>query len=144
METLYKPLEHKVTENPIFVIGTCPGKTKDKEKIVFKGNRTGDFVQKWIKDKENIYLTNVFNKWIDYTPDEEIIKEGLVKLEEDIERLNPSKVFLLGAFAFKHCSGLMKRYKLNNHNFLHPSYILRFCGDHQEYINILNEYYESN
>ncbi len=133
----FKSYTHsKKDGKPIFIIGQCPGKQRKKDQtgLVFQGNRTGDLIQEVIKDFDNIHLTNIFNVIVPkITP--EVIQSGSEELLNEIKELNPSKVICLGKIAQSTVSKLVSENDLNLWivNFQHPSYILRFNKNKEEY-----------
>ena len=117
----------------VMIIGMCPGRQRKrvKRQIVFHGNKTGDFIEDILKGQENIFLTNVFNEYVEKI-DDIIIKNGLFKLERDIENHKPKLIICMGRFAEKHVA------KLGIENIpiisiVHPSYIIRFGKDKNIY-----------
>lgn len=111
----------------------CPGKQRKrvKKKPVFHGNKTGDFVEEILKDEENIFLTNVFNKYIDKITDT-IISNGVYALQRDIEQQKPALIICMGRFAEKHIAKLQIE-NIPIISIVHPSYIIRFGKDKNIY-----------
>jgi uracil-DNA glycosylase len=146
-ETEFKPKEYNIInkENIIFIVGMCPGKQrkKDKTNIAWEGNKSGDFLTKIIKDYKNLYLTNIFNTYSVDKIETETIEKGKKQLLNDINLLKPKKIICLGDFAFS----TVMNFNLKDIHIIklkHPSYILRFNGKQEEYINqfkgVLNEH----
>src|SRR5574343_483225 len=131
----YKIKKIEVTENPIIIIGMCPGKQRSNFKtgVVFEGNRTGDLVLKIIEGRKNIILTNIFNYEKEYKC-KEIIRDGLLDIVYLIREHYPKKVIILGQFAKDHAMYIMKYYKIHHVFLKHPSYIIRFNKDLKKYI----------
>lgn len=136
----------KIGNGTVFLIGWCPGKQRKKDNNfeVFHGNRTGDFIEKMIADCKSVYLTNVFNYYVDEITDE-MYDQGLKELKEDILALKPYKCILLGRVASlrvrKLCSEMNLKVSLTDLE--HPSYVLRFNKDKDIYTTklkkVLNE-----
>ncbi len=126
---LLKPSKKK----KVMIVGMCPGRQRKRVKkvIVFHGNKTGDFVEEILKDQENIFLTNIFNEYVDKI-DDLIIQNGLFKLERDIENHKPEVIICLGRFAQKYVDK-MNIVNIRIHFILHPSYIIRFGKDKNIY-----------
>lgn len=132
----FKTRNINITKNPIFIIGQCPGNQRkaDSNKQVFHANRTGDFIEKIIKNKKNIYLTNLFNYLIDGDITDEIIKKGLSELIKDIKKYKPRKLIVLGNIAFNAINKSTSAYTtLPITSMRHPSFILRFNKDKRWY-----------
>jgi uracil-DNA glycosylase len=118
----------------------CPGKQRrrDRNHEVFHGNRTGDLVEEVVGDYGNVFLTNVFNYWTHGKIKKEIILLGMKELKEDIKFFEPQKIICLGNFAFdKVCS--IEGLKMTIIKLPHPSYILRFNKDIENYKERLKE-----
>lgn len=124
-------------ENPIFVVGACPGKQREgcKTNIVWEGNRSGDYLFDLVKNKSNVFMTNVFNWYVVGKVNPQIIKDGKEELKQEIIKRNPIRVICLGNLAFQTVKSIMDEVE-NARPFLslyHPSYILRFNKDQKEY-----------
>jgi uracil-DNA glycosylase family 4 len=121
----------------IMIVGMCPGRQRKGEQthVVFEGNRTGDFIQSIIKDLDNVYMTNVFNFFIDEPPLMEVIETGKEVLRNDINQIKPSLILCLGNFAYKHTKSLFNPGEYQIKKITHPSYILRFNKDTETYKN---------
>lgn len=128
----FNPVSIGELNRPVFIVGQCPGKQRKKDKNceVFYGNRTGDFIRDILKDKTNIYLTNVFNYYVDKI-DKEIIDKGLKELLNDVLTYNPQKIICLGNFSFDCISKVVKNREV--FRLVHPSFILRFNKDKEKY-----------
>ena len=127
-------------KNPIFIIGMCPGRQRKRHKNfeVFHGNRTGDLIEKIVKDK-NVFLTNIINFRVKGRISKEDIEAGRQEFLNDIERLKPQKVICLGNFSYTAVSKWLKSMsrQIDVIKITHPSYILRFNKDIDIYINKL-------
>jgi len=127
-------------KNPIFIVGMCPGKQRkqDANFEVFHGNRTGDLIEKVIQSKSNIFLTNVINQRVDGKITLEVVEEGRREFINDVAELDPCKIICLGKFAYHHATlWLSSVPKIEIVHVQHPSYVLRFNKDVENYINKL-------
>lgn len=137
----FKAKEWKITKpRPVFLVGQIPGVQREghKNRIVFEGNRTGDFITYQILPNVSyVYLTNISNYYTYGTFIKKYIDKGLNELKADLKFYNPSKVITLGNFAYNHFK--IKRWtNLFNVVLLpHPSHILRFNKDINEYKKLL-------
>ena len=129
----FSPVEIEITQNPVFIVGQCPGKQTKKRKTlkVWEGNRSGDLMQKIIKDFKNLYLTNAFNYYVKGKVTPEIIDTGESELVDAITTHKPKVIICFGDFAYKKVIDLtpIKAIKL-----VHPGYILRFNMDQSNYL----------
>jgi hypothetical protein len=122
-----------------FVVGFCPGRQrkKDANNEVFHGNKTGDLVEKLIKGKENIYLTNVFNVYLkDEKITSDIVKEGVEELRDDVIKYKPVKVIALGTVAADTAEKISNEKGMHKFKIVklkHPSFIMRFKKGVKEY-----------
>lgn len=111
-------------------MGQNPGRQRRDERTetVWEGNRSADLVN-WILDGQvNVYLTNVCN-YQKVTP--ERVEEGMYDLRILISDLKPSVIICLGAYAHLAVASLDVKYPIRK--LLHPSYIVRFNKDRDEY-----------
>lgn len=126
----------------VFIVGQCPGKQRKSAdtRVVWEGNRSGDFISKILAQETNIYLTNVFNYWIDRPIDDEIIKRGISEFADVINLYKPRRIICLGNFSFKLISKAMEESGIEIVELPHPSWWLRFNKDKDEYTQkLLNE-----
>ena len=127
-----KPI--RLRDHPVFIVGEKPGKQRAGQQtgVVWEGNRSGDFIMDITEQGSNMYLTNVCN-YQDPTPEQK--KEGLKDLEADILKLKPNKAICLGVEARVAMAQIATRHLIPiNLVFLdHPSYVLRFNKDVEEY-----------
>ncbi len=130
-------------KEPIMIVGICPGKQRKNKQnqLVFSGNRTGDFIEKILKNGTNIYLTNIFNYLIDKKITLEIVQNGLEELRDDILTLKPYRIIALGNFAYNYCKEITN---ISIIKLYHPSYILRFNKNKMEYIKKFNKLLNEN
>lgn len=130
---LYKPDKKKPL---IMVVGQNPGKSKEKDKKAFIGNKSGKFIMDLLEKHEltNVYLTNVCDS--EYM-NESNFSLGKNKLYSDIRLLKPHVIIVLGKIALytvKEIEGT------NWFKYLisvpHPGHALRFnLDDEKEWIN---------
>lgn len=143
----FKDRHIQVTGRPTIIIGERPGRQRlrDQNGLVFHGNRTGDFVEEWIKDRTNIVLTNIQQV---YYPGRARFKgtehsNGIISLHNLVARMRPKHVVCLGQYAAK-ClvmiSCLPEDCKVTS--LPHPSYVLRF--NKTELIQLYNEALQHN
>lgn len=120
----------KVSENPVFIVGQNPGRQRKDAvtSIVWEGNRSSDFLMECIDGLENIYLTNVCN-YQQMTDD--LIVEGTTALRAKIDYLQPRRIITLGEFASFHMAHIDPSAPITH--FFHPSFIVRFNKDREEY-----------
>lgn len=124
-----KPI--RVSKRPILVVGQNPGRQRKggETKIVWEGNRSGDFIDELTKDLNNLYLTNVCNHLV---LSNENVSVGVDHLRLIAMVLQPSKVVCLGEFAHRYVKQLMgELYPIVKLE--HPSYVLRFNRDVEGY-----------
>lgn len=126
-----------IVHHPVLIIGQNPGRQRKGEEtnIVWEGNRSSDFLMYCLLDYSNIYLTNVCN-YQEIT--RETLNEGIYDLKILIEYLQPTHIICLGKFAEKYfnliaAKGLSLEKPASVHYFAHPSYVLRFNKDVEEY-----------
>lgn len=125
-----KLLDPLAVPGTVLIVGQNPGRQRRNERtqVVWEGNRSADLVN-WILDgQRNVYLTNVCN-YQKMTP--ERIEEGVHDLSVLIITLQPSVIVCLGAFAHLAVAQLEMSYPVRK--LLHPSYIVRFNKDREEY-----------
>jgi hypothetical protein len=141
LRTKFETREHNIKEpeNVTFIVGFCPGtqRKKDANKQVFHGNKTGDLVEKLIKGKQNIYLTNVFNVYLkEEKITSTIVKEGAEELRDDVVKYKPVKVIALGTVAadtVEKISNEKGMHKFKLVKLRHPSFVMRFKKGVKEY-----------
>lgn len=116
--------------NPVFIVGQNPGRQRKGQEshIVWEGNRSSDFLTWCIEGLDNIYLTNVCN-YQQMTDD--LIKQGAVELRAKIDYLAPKRIITLGEFASFHVAEIDPDVPISH--FFHPSFIVRFNKDREEY-----------
>lgn len=132
MKTKVEPRCIHVKGFPTIIVGQNPGHFKDGSTtgIAWEKNRSAKLLEEIIEYRQNLILTNICN-YPDMT--DEHLDEGGEELMLLIEKARPTKVIALGvlAQAFLDAQQLNCRlYKLP-----HPSYILRFNKNKEEYIN---------
>lgn len=127
-----------VLNHPVLIVGQNPGRQRAGEKthIVWEGNRSADFLMWCLQDETNIYLTNICN-YQEMTP--ERIEEGKTDLRVLIEQLEPKRIICLGGYSYDVVSRMYRDLLLwpvgimNIHGLNHPSWIVRFNRDREEY-----------
>ena len=117
--------------NPIFIVGINPGKQRRefKTKIVWEGNKSGDYINNLIKSIPNLYLTNICN--FSKLNNKNIYK-GLLKLTYDILYYSPIKIVCLGNIP-TYCCSKINILDIKIVSLKHPSYILRFNKNKRQY-----------
>jgi hypothetical protein len=132
-----RPREINISLEPTFIIGQCPGRYIKQQTTFYDWDdmgRSGSFLNKIIKDIDNLYLTNIYHYPIS-KPSQKIILEGVMELAYDFIKYEPSKIVCLGNFAYD----VMKKYFISDSivdivfKVEHPSYILRFNKDKDKY-----------
>lgn len=142
-EDKYLPLEIEVDKYPIMFVGMNPGKTRKGKysSHVWDGDTlTSNLLREAVEPYTNIVLTNVCNY---QEVSEEKLNEGMNDLLQLVLRLKPRKIICLGDFAYKHVEelrmngGEMYQRYAERHviKLPHPSYVVRFNKNRQEYIN---------
>lgn len=121
----------------IMIIGICPGKQRKNNSNfeVFHGNRTGDFIENIIKNKKNIYLTNILNYTHKSTLSNREIELAKLKLRIKINIIKPIKIICLGNTVKKILLSMINEEKVKCIFLEHPSFILRFNKDIENYKN---------
>lgn len=135
-EVKFQTKKINVTGGPILVVGQNPGKQRSNEQTftVWEGNRSADLLLEALDGTQNLFFTNVCNYQV---MDEGKILEGLEELREIIEDYEPSKVLCFGDFAYKKVKSLKQNVVVVK--MLHPSFIVRFQKDRQEYIQAVRK-----
>ena len=139
----------------VFFVGQNPGKSRSKVKRALEGNRTGDFIQTMIKEHHlmNVYLTNICQ---DTKLTIQNIQEGAIALYNDVERMEPDVIVLMGNVAQENAilppSYLHKDFApgcriLHDKVIIHmphPSYVIRFSRDDlkEQYRNLFRALYD--
>lgn len=140
-EDKYQPLSIEVEERPTIFVGMNPGKTRKGKysPYVWDGDtKTSNLLREAVEGYTNIVLTNVCN-YQNVTISREM--EGINDLIRLMRDLEPKKVICLGDYAYKTVTKLYIDLMLpdfgilNIKKFHHPSYIVRFQKDREEYIN---------
>jgi hypothetical protein len=138
----YLPLLIKVKKNPTIIVGQNPGKTREGKysPYVWDGDtRTSNLLREAVKGHGNLILTNICNyQKIDL--DTRI--EGWQDFIEMFNQYQPKKIICLGEYAFRDIEMLAttKRIRASGNSgtaiykLQHPSYIVRFNKDREEYI----------
>lgn len=132
-EDKYLPLAIEVEERPTVFVGQNPGKTRKGKysEYVWDGDtRTSSLLREAVDGYTNVVLTNVCNYQV---MSDEHLQEGLIDLQKMIEDLEPKKIVCLGGFARRHVLSLKPECKVVSIS--HPSYIVRFNRDKEQYIN---------
>lgn len=114
-----------------FIVGQNPGniQVNNGENVVWRGNRSGNFIDYATSDIKNLYFTNICNY---QEVNKERVEEGLKDLEEAIRAHKPRKIVCLGLYAAEHIRRL-------HHSgielviFHHPSFVLRFNRGVEQY-----------
>ena len=130
-EEKYLPFEIKVSNKPIIVVGMNPGRTRISKHspYVWDGDTpTSNLLRKIVKPYTNIVLTNVCNYQDMSTKN---VDEGMNDLAKMFKDIKPRKVICLGAYA--HLAVRVLDPKCEIRKFLHPSYVVRFKKDKEEY-----------
>lgn len=130
MNERFKEKSIYLGQNPTLIVGQNPGRQRKGEqtKTVWEGNRSSDLLN-WVLDgQRNVYLTNVCN-YQEMTP--ELVDEGMYDLSVLIVTLQPSVIICLGAYAHLAVASFEMSYPIRK--LLHPSYIVRFNKDRDEY-----------
>jgi len=146
----FKPREWNIENDfaVIFIVGLYPGNIRKscKEKLVFHGNKSGDFIEKILKNERDLYITNLCNiKITDETSDTlkyRLLDIGRKILLNDIKDANPLKILCLGKDVKHDVDIIIKKLNMNIPviEIEHPSYILRFNKNKVKYKNkILHE-----
>jgi len=136
-EDKYLPLAIEVEERPTIIVGMNPGKTRNGKysPYVWDGDTpTSNLLREAVESYTNIVLTNVCNY---QTLTDENMRQGIEDLKQMIDDLEPKKIICLGSYAhdgINKINPICEVVKLN-----HPSYIVRFNKDKQEYINKIRE-----
>lgn len=132
-EDKYLPLAIEVEERPVIFVGQNPGKTRKGKysKHVWDGDtRTSNLLREAVDGYTNIVLTNVCN-YQDMS--DEHLEEGLEDLRKMIEDLEPKLIVCLGGFSRRYVLSLKPECRVVS--LQHPSYVVRFNRNRQEYIN---------
>lgn len=124
-----------------FIVGFGPGKQRRNEQsgIVWEGNKSGDIMQEIIKGKKDLFLTNAQNVWTDGEITDEMWEKGFRSLQANVNLKKPKKILAFGGVAAKMCHRLKLPEKCEIVEFVHPSYIVRFNKDRDEYIKAVKE-----
>jgi uracil-DNA glycosylase len=114
------------------IVGQNPGRQRNgcNTGVVWEGNRSGDYITQLLAEiqADNVYLTNVCNYQVMTA---ERIREGLNDIRDVILEFEPERIICLGDFSYK----LIKSMDVNVETvkLYHPSYVLRFNRDREEY-----------
>lgn len=138
MDVEFKDKFTSPRRNQVMIVGQNPGRQRMKEKtgIVWEGNQSADLIIEAIRGLEDdVYLTNVVNY---QEMDSKRIREGIFHLKRKINRLKPRKIIALGAFS--HVAVMSIGSEVPVRKMLHPSFVVRFKKDKQEYIKELREH----
>ena len=123
-----------LSPHPVMIIGQNPGRQRKAHQtgVVWEGNRSGDFITEVCEDYglDNVILTNVCN-YQEMTA--ERIEEGLNDIVNMTMMFQVRKFVCLGDFAYNH----LKTIGVDPIKLEHPSFILRFNRNREEYINRL-------
>lgn len=123
----FSPIEIEITKNPIFIVGMYPGRQKPLTKIVWQGNRSGNFLYDLMPNFSNVFITNITNYSIDgYEVTQDMIDDGMKELQADIDKHQPKKIICLGKFTSKHVRELKLDPNIVIVDMNHPAYLLRF------------------
>lgn len=119
-------------DHPILIVGQNPGKQRKNEEtsIVWEGNKSADLLKWVLAGRDNIYLTNICN-YREMTP--EHIQEGLYDLGILIEQLQPRQIVCLGGISYNYVSKLFEWTDIDIVKLPHPSFIVRFQKDREQY-----------
>lgn len=131
-EDKYLPLSIEVEERPVIFVGQNPGKTRKGKysEYVWDGDtRTSNLLREAVEGYTNIVLTNVCNYQLMST---ENVDEGMEDLKKMLDDLEPRKVIALGSYAYLALQVLKLDFPVKRLN--HPSFIVRFNRDREEYI----------
>jgi uracil-DNA glycosylase len=153
----YMPKCQDLGKNPVFIVGMCPGKQRKNAdtKIVWEGNRSGDFISEILKDRKNLYFTNGINFFVNGKIGKDKRQFGRDELYADMVKYDPSKVICLGDFAAKAVDACIARAEAQHKarikqdrpglygvpviKMTHPGYVLRFNKGKDEYAKELLE-----
>lgn len=134
----HSTIEMNVIKNPVFIVGQCPGRPKksDISPKVWQGNRAGKVMQEIVKDFENLYLTNIMNYYVKGKIQKDQLETGISELVDDIEKFRPKSIVCFGDFAYKQIIDVTP---INAFKVIHPSYVLRFKLNKEEYIKMCRQ-----
>jgi uracil-DNA glycosylase len=148
----FEPVSQKAHQGCVMIVGMCPSRQRKKQQTLraWEGNKTGDLMQKAIKDCENVFLTNVFNTYVYETSETgkktkakdisvDTINDGLQDLNEAISTYKPRKIVALGTWVEKQLANVdIKGAKIVK--LWHPGFVKRFGKDETVWIkNVQDE-----
>lgn len=124
-----------LSANPTLIVGQNPGRQRlgEESHVVWEGNRSSDFLMECLFEVPNTILTNVC---LYQRMTHENVLEGIQELTNLIQEFQPRKIICLGNFAYRTVISLVATDRIQDVDIVklpHPSYIVRFNKDKQEY-----------